>query len=101
MDQILAAYRKSSKQWSTTLNKLAQGQTLPLLLCSTLTLFLHYMLLTSIHFHNLQCDKEGGRGPWLDESVSNFISLLRYKKKTTKDVINVVYLHILSLFVSL
>ncbi|XP_027931383.1 EKC/KEOPS complex subunit TP53RK-like isoform X1 [Vigna unguiculata] len=24
MDQILAAYRKSSKQWSTTLNKLAQ-----------------------------------------------------------------------------
>ncbi|KAF3678306.1 putative nuclease HARBI1-like isoform 1 [Capsicum annuum] len=25
MDQILAAYRKSSKQWSSTLNKLAEG----------------------------------------------------------------------------
>ncbi|RVX20701.1 EKC/KEOPS complex subunit bud32 [Vitis vinifera] len=28
MDRILAAYRKSSKQWSSTLNKLAQGAAL-------------------------------------------------------------------------
>lgn len=27
MDRILAAYRKSSKQWSSTMNKLAQGET--------------------------------------------------------------------------
>ncbi|KAG4974622.1 hypothetical protein JHK87_031443 [Glycine soja] len=27
MDQILAAYRKSSKQWSSTLSKLAQDKT--------------------------------------------------------------------------
>ncbi|KAJ1433967.1 Tyrosine-protein kinase, active site [Sesbania bispinosa] len=32
MDKILAAYRKSSKQWSSTLNKLAQGTAFPLIL---------------------------------------------------------------------
>uniref|UniRef100_A0A2P2KC19 non-specific serine/threonine protein kinase n=1 Tax=Rhizophora mucronata TaxID=61149 RepID=A0A2P2KC19_RHIMU len=29
MDRILASYRKSSKQWSSTLNKLAQGAIIP------------------------------------------------------------------------
>jgi hypothetical protein len=31
MDQILAAYRKSSKQWSSTMNKLADGTTFHLI----------------------------------------------------------------------
>ncbi|KAG5514486.1 hypothetical protein RHGRI_035780 [Rhododendron griersonianum] len=29
MDRILAGYRKSSKQWSSTLNKLAEGEAIP------------------------------------------------------------------------
>ncbi|KAG4378463.1 hypothetical protein GLYMA_17G044400v4 [Glycine max] len=48
MDQILAAYRKSSKQWSSTLNKLAQGYALPLILCLNSTYFLQDIVLTYI-----------------------------------------------------
>ena len=42
MERILAAYRKSSKQWSSTLNKLAQGmkvEVYPLFFPSSAILF--------------------------------------------------------------
>ncbi|MBA0833440.1 hypothetical protein Goarm_005884, partial [Gossypium armourianum] len=70
MDLILAAYKKSSKQWSSTLNKLAQGTA-------------------------VSCDKGAASEQWLDEppfekSVKDF-DLMQWKK-VVKDLGRVVRL---------
>lgn len=91
MDLILAAYKKSSKQWSSTLNKLAQGTTVSVFLslarkftasyvCTTLISFIVFLLLGD----ELKCDKGAASEQWLDEppfekSVKDF-DLMQWKK---------------------
>ncbi|RVW54798.1 EKC/KEOPS complex subunit bud32 [Vitis vinifera] len=57
MDRILAAYRKSSKQWSSTLNKLAQG--------------------AALLSYSFSCDKEVESAQWLAKPPSIMCSALR------------------------
>ncbi|KAK9110492.1 hypothetical protein Sjap_018552 [Stephania japonica] len=66
MDKILAAYRKSSKQWSSTLNKLAQG-----------TIY-------------ATCDKEVESAPWLGDCYTSLahhpLHLAAGKVTSTHDI---------------
>ncbi|MBA0619664.1 hypothetical protein Godav_005480, partial [Gossypium davidsonii] len=91
MDLILAAYKKSSKQWSSTLNKLAQGTAFSVVLSLALKFTASYVCTTLISFivfllvgDELQCDKGAASEQWLDEppfekSVKDF-DLMQWKK---------------------
>lgn len=85
MDLILSAYRKSSKQWSSTLNKLAQGVALlfysPFLCWFSAFFFFLMSPFNSIAYMNCSATKrQEAYNGWL-AAFSNVCAILRQENE--------------------